>query len=346
MSDAGARTGAACLVLAATAALAGPARAQQQQSPPPPPQITQVRLADVMMRDASVLPDPTSHTYYIVASGRGASVRAYTSKDLVTWEGPHSIFQTPAGLWGSDVNIRSIWAPELHAYGGRYYLFLTFDTDRQLPEQWQSWFNWLPRVRRGSQVLVSESPLGPFRPFAGEPTLPQAMMTLDGTLWVEDGVPYMVYSHEWVQIVDGAIAYVPLEADLSKLAGEPKVLFRGSDGPWARRSKDYGCWVTDGPYLYRSRSGKLFMLWSSFSETGYTTGIAISASGKLAGPWVQQAEPVYRDDGGHPMLFTTFDGQLIMSLHSPNSGPGQRIRFFEMEDDGNTLRVVKPVSGS
>ena len=326
----------------AVASLAGPPAARGQQ--PQQPAVGTVRLADVMMRDASVLPDPTSHTYYIVASARGAAVRAYTSKDLVTWEGPHIIFQTPPGLWGSDVNIRGIWAPELHAYGGRYYLFLTFDSDKQLPEQWSEWFSWLPRVRRGSQVLVADSPLGPFRPFAGEPTLPPSLMTLDGTLWVEDGVPYMVYSHEWVQIVDGAIAFVPLEPDLSAAAGEPKVLFRGSDAPWARRSRDHGCWVTDGPYLYRSKSGRLFMLWSSFSETGYTTGLAVSESGKLAGPWVQQAEPVFRDDGGHAMLFRTFDGRLVMSLHSPNSGPNQRIRFFEMADDGETLKVVGPLS--
>jgi len=320
---------------AALVLLTWPAVAQE-------PAVSTVRLADVMMRDASVLPDSASGTYYIVSSARGAAVRAYTSKDLVNWEGPHIIYQTPPDMWGSDVNIRGIWAPELHTYRGKYYLFLTFDSNARLPEQWDGWFHWLPRVRRGSQVLVSDSPLGPFRPFANEPTLPADMMTLDGTLWVEDGAPYMVYSHEWVQIVDGAIAMVPLRQDLSAIDGEPKVLFRGSDGPWGRRSADYGCWVTDGPYLYRSRSGKLFMMWSSFSETGYTVGLAVSESGKLAGPWVQQAEPVYRQDGGHSMLFRTFDGRLLMSLHSPNSGPDQRIHFFELEDTGETLRVVRP----
>jgi hypothetical protein len=77
----------------------------------------------------------------------------------------------------------------------KYYLFLTFDSATKFPEQWR---NWLPRMRRGSQILVGASPLGPFAPFASRPTLPEDMMTLDGTLWVEDGVPYMVYCHEWV----------------------------------------------------------------------------------------------------------------------------------------------------
>ena len=307
-------------------------------------EISKVRLADVQMRDASVLPDPVTGQYYIVASGRGATVRAYVSSDLATWEGPHTVFRTPPGMWGEGVEFRGIWAPELHAYNGKYYLFLTFDTSAPLPEQWNGWFNWLPRVRRASQVLVSDSPLGPYEPFSSEPTLPKERMTLDGTLWVEDGVPYMVYSHEWVQIVDGAIAMVQLAPDLSATVGEAKVLFRGSDAPWGQRSQDHGCWVTDGPWLHRSKSGKLFMLWSSFGAGGYMVGLAVSESGKLAGPWVQQPRAVYAQDGGHPMLFTTFDGRLLMSLHSPNSGPTQRIHFFEMEDTGETLRVVRPFS--
>ena len=302
-----------------------------------------VRLADVMMRDAAVLPDSATGTYYIVASARvpGGGVRAYASKDLVNWEGPHIIYQAPPEMWGSDVSIRSVWAPEMHEYEGRYYLFLTFDSNWELPEQWDQWFTWPARVRRASQVLVSESPLGPFLPFSNEPTLPADMMTLDATLWVEDGVPFMVFCHEWVQIVDGAVSMVQLQPDLSAIVGEPEVLFRGSAGPWAHNAPPHRSWVTDGPWLHRSHSGKLFMLWSGFGPGGYTVGIAVSESGRLAGPWVQQAEPIYADDGGHPMLFRTFDGKLMMTLHSPNSGADQRIHFFEMEDTGETLRIVR-----
>jgi hypothetical protein len=75
------------------------------------------------------------------------------------------------------------------------------------------------------------------------------------------------------------------------------------------------------------------------------TGLAISESGKLAGPWLQQQEPIYREDGGHPMLFRTFEGELMMALHSPNQGPNQRIHLFEMEDTGETLRVVRRFTG-
>jgi hypothetical protein len=299
--------------------------------------LTTKKLPDFRMRDACVLVDEKEQRYVIVAAGRGNTVRAYTSTDLVHWEGPHIVFEADATTW-KDAEIRGIWAPELHAYRGKYYLFLTFNTSTQHSEQWR---NWLPRVKRASSILVADSPLGPFETFSDKPTLPEDMMTLDGTLWVEDGVPWMIYCHEWVQIVVGTMAKIRLADDLSATVGEPTRLFFANDAPWAKRNDEYGSYVTDGPWLHRSKSGKLLMLWSGFGEGGYTVAVAESRSGTLAGPWVQQPEPVFTEHGGHPMLFRRFDGQLMMSLHMPNRPPEERIQFFEMEDTGDTVRVLR-----
>lgn len=301
-----------------------------------------VHLSEIYLRDVCILPDAASGVYYMVGPGFN-SVRIYTSKDLKTWQGPRTIFRTPDDIWG-DIRVVSIWAPEMHKYRDKYYLFLTFDTRNRFAEQWR---DWLPRVTRGSQVLASDRPTGPFAPFANHSTLPTDMMTLDGTLWVEDGTPYMVFCHEWVQIKDGTVEYVQLKDDLSETVGEPKRLFHGSDAKWSRKSDQYGCHVTDGPYLYTSKSGKLFMIWTSGGYSGYTTGIAISDSGRLAGPWRQQAEPIYAKDGGHGMLFTTFDPGapgLMMVLHSPNNRDAQP-HLFEMEDTGETLRIAREFTG-
>jgi hypothetical protein len=37
-------------------------------------------------------------------------------------------------LFPGDVEKRGIWAPEMHEYRGKYYLFLTFDTNTLFPE--------------------------------------------------------------------------------------------------------------------------------------------------------------------------------------------------------------------
>jgi GH43 family beta-xylosidase len=291
------------------------------------------------MRDVCILPDPATETYYMIGPG-GRSVRQYTSKDLVTWEGPQTIYQVADDAWGV-IPIVGIWAPEMHKYQDKFYLFLTFDTRNRFPEQWR---DWRPRVTRGSAILGSDSATGPFTPLQNRSTPPPDMMTLDGTLFIEDSVPYMVFCHEWVQITVGTVEYIQLKEDLSEAVGEPVRMFWADESPWALKQSE-GCYVTDGPSFHRSKSGKLFMIWSSFAEGGYTTGVAISDSGKLAGPWRHDPQPLYTDDGGHGCLFTTFDNRLMMVLHAPNNRQA-RPRIFELEDTGESLRRVVEFTGS
>src|SRR4051794_7411170 len=71
-----------------------------------------LHLADIRMRDVCILADPLTKTYYAISSGYdpravgygGSFVRAFTSKDLIEWDGPKIIFQTPTDQWG-DVPI-------------------------------------------------------------------------------------------------------------------------------------------------------------------------------------------------------------------------------------------------
>lgn len=323
---------------ASAADLPNPLIDQRPDTRPPPPG-EPIALADLRARDASILPLPATGDYLMYFSvaahgpaGRPAVV-AYRSADLKTWRDRTVVFETPATWWAD----RTIWAPEIHAHAGKYYLFLTFDSTHALPEQWP---NWLPRVRRASQVLVADSPLGPFAPFANAPTLPPELMTLDGTLWIEDGVPHMVFCHEWVQIKDGTINAVALTPDLSATAGDPFRLFHGSDAPWVRKNADYGSTVTDGPALHRTASGTLLMLWSSFGAGGYTVGIAESTTGRLAGPWKQHPATLYTADGGHPWLFRRHDGHLMLALHTPSKPPHERMRFFPLLEQNNTLSLA------
>ncbi len=309
-----------------------PARVNAQFGPDKP---QEVKLYDMHWRDVCIFPDSTSGYYYMIGPG-GRAVLSYRSKDLIHWEDPRTIFEIPDNFWG-EIDIVNIWAPELHFYKGKYYLFLTFNTNNKFDEQWP---NWRPRVTRGSQILVSDSLTGPFKPFQNHSTLPMDMMTLDATLWVEDGKPYIVYAHEWVQISNGTMEYMQLKDDLSETIGEPVLMFRGNAGPWVLASRTEGCFVTDGPYLWKNKYGKLMMIWASYGEGGYTEGVAFSESGRLAGLWIQQSDPLYSDDGGHGMLFETFDGKLMMVLHAPNNR-NSRPHIFEMEDTGDALKIKR-----
>src|SRR5690606_2271504 len=177
---------------------------------------------------------------------------------------------------------------------------------------------------------------------------PMDRMALDGTLWVENEIPYMVYCHEWVQIEDGTMEVVQLAPDLSKAVGPSLTLFHASSAPWSTGSRHADgtlTYVTDGCFLYRTKTGKLLMIWSSFKEGSYAIGIAESTTGKLKGRWIQQENLLFDQHGGHGMLFKTFDGRLMLTFHQPNSpGSTERARIYEVTDAGETLVLNMPVT--
>lgn len=302
-------------------------------------------IADLYFRDPFIMPVAKNHTYYMYRSsstrdGEGhevGGVEVYESKDLKTWHGPRQVCVLPENNWSRG----GIWAPEVHEYKGKYYLFATVNSDVVWKKSVAGWPDY---IWRGTQVMVSKSPLGPFVPLSSQQTTPADQMALDGTLWVEDGKPYMVYCHEWVQVVDGAMCLLPLSDDLSHAAGSPQTLFHASAAPWSTGT-DNGpslprSYVTDGCFLYRTHTDRLLMIWSSFYNGQYAIGIAESVTGHVAGPWRQQAEPLFSKDGGHAMIFRRFDGMPCIVLHQPNSGGAERAYIYELEDCGNTLRIL------
>ena len=309
-----------------------------------PAEIRTVDLDSMRMSDPFILADPATRTYYMTGSGG----TVYRSSDLRTWEGPYRVeAHDPASWMGPNP---AIWAAELHRYQGRYYYFATFTNRNIIVDTVPGRYN---VQRRASHVLMSENVMGPYRPMNDGIYLPAKWSTLDGTLWVEDGVPYMVFCHEWMQTVDGTMEMIRLSPDLSRSIGEPVTLFKASDGPWSREMNSIGeitfgmklgGQVTDGPFLFRTRTGKLGMLWSSWGDHRYAQGVAYSASGRLAGPWIQEQQPLNRDNAGHGMLFRTFDGKLLMALHyaslEPGASGGRKPMLLEVDDAGDKLRII------
>ena len=316
---------------------------------------TGLEFSDFYLHDPFILAHKQTNTYYLYNAagarqlgGHRGGVVAYKSKDLLHWDGPYTVFEIPDGLWADPRE--GVWAPEVHLYRGKYYLLATLhNSNKPLPyddEEKLPMYNGRkakPHMR-GTQIFVADTPDGPFRPLGNSPAPPTNLMTLDGTLYVEDGTPYMVYAHEWLQTLDGTMEAVRLKADLSAAAGKPFLLFHASEAPWVkereRKPGEQATYVTDGPCLYRTKNGKLVMLWSSYRDGLYVETLASSTSGKLRGPW-KQGDVLVGNDSGHGMLFESFDGRLMMVLHQPfRQAHG---KLFEMEDTGDTVRVKRQI---
>ena len=62
---------------------------------------------------------------------------------------------------------------------------------------------------RGVQIFKSTVVSGPYSPISSGPVTPEDWDCLDGTLFIEENSPWLVFSHEWTQIHDGAICAIP-----------------------------------------------------------------------------------------------------------------------------------------
>lgn len=323
-----------------------------------------IPVDQLIVHDPHILADAATQTYYLYGQYSPkkdwqarhfnpppprAGVLAYASQDLATWSAPKIVFTVPAGFWGDATD--SPWAPEVHAWQGKYYLFATFN-------DWNTILDARPGrppiTRRQTQILVGDSPLGPFRPLRNEPSSPPGKMTLDGTFHVDAaGRPWFIYAHEWIQITDGSFEALPMREDLAAPIGDPVLLFRAGEVGWTRREIRYrgadpvpGI-VTDGASLHRMKSGVLACFWASWSkDRQYAESVAYSDSGRLAGPWRHEPEPVLQDDVGHGSVFTAFDGRLLLVIHKYFRQPATRVQIYELEELPDRIRVRRQILGA
>lgn len=299
-----------------------------------------VPLDSIQLSDPYILADSKTNMYYMTGTGG----LLWKSKNLKFWDGPYAVAETNPNSWMGPKPM--IWAAEIHFYKNKYYYFATFTNQAVTIDTVQG--NVIER--RASHVFVSDKPDGPYVPMKDSTYLPANKPTLDGTFWIDsNGKPYMVYCYEWLQNLNGTIESIELKPDLSGSIGSGRVLFRASDSPWSReKDKDgriHPNRVTDGPFLFRTSTGRLGMIWTSWIYDVYTQGVAYSDNGTLSGKWIQEKEPITPPNYGHGMLFRTLDGKLLMSAHSHKNIDGRFLRIphlFEVDLSGNRLVIGKP----
>ena len=276
------------------------------------------------LRDPCVLAE--NGTYYMYGTG-WVCYKNTSGKLGGEWESLGVVVQTPSGAKDN------FWAPEVHKYNGKYYMFTTY-------------FSTATNVR-GCTVMRADSPEGPFVEISdGQITADEGYYAIDGTFYVdEDGQPWMIYVREWVGAMDkvGRMMAAKLSPDLSEFVSEPIELFRADEPDWAVDN------ITDGCWLYKCTNGELLMLWSNFDKNGYCVAVARSSNGRIDGEWSHDNALLYSGsddnfDGGHGMIFTAFDGSKFLSIHSPNAQVGDRKEkpvFYRIEERDGNLSIVK-----
>lgn len=277
-----------------------------------------INTSDMGVRDPFIIVDRENECYYLIRSawtdGRGA-LYAYKSLNLKKWKDVGYVFQAEPDYLGT----KDYWAPDYYEYKGNWYCFITVGGED---------------IIRGTTILKGGShPLDTYKPILPNDQLnitPIEMMSLDGSLYVDkQGVPYMLFCREWLQVQDGEMWAMQLKDDLSGAADEPFLLFSASQAPWTVSGDGFN-YVTDAPFIWKDEeSGNLIMIWSSGSTGGYAIGQSISKNGKLEGPWEHDPLPIFSSDGGHAMIFYDLEDNLKMAYHAPNSG-AERVQISDV----------------
>jgi xylan 1,4-beta-xylosidase len=213
---------------------------------------------------ASDLPDPSiirvGATYWATATSSewAPQFPQLKSDDLVNWECVGSVFaQKPA--WSTA----NYWAPELMAWRGKFYVY------------------YVARKKDGPLavgVATADRPEGPYTDRG--PIVAQDAGSIDPVavddekgrrflVWKEDGNSRKLPTILWA---------APLNEDGTRLAGEPRELFR-NDVPWEGA-------VIEGPFIVRR--GDWFYLFYSGGACcgrGCTYGLGVARAKALLGPW-------------------------------------------------------------
>ncbi len=320
----------------------GQAMPRPAMRPPMQRPVQQVRvqkLSELSMSDPFIYPDPETKTYWLTSTG-GA---LYKSKNLQDWEGPYNVIDL-SGTWMQG---NFVAAAEIHKFNGKYYYAGTWNNHNVCIEQVPRRYN-VPLNQ--TQLLVSDKVDGPYVPLVRDSTFclgPTDWDIIDGTLYEENDTVYMVFVHEWTQLIDGTMDYMPLTKDLKYRTANPTTMFRASEAPWSKEMNSIGeatfgmkmpGWVTDGPEMFRTQTGVLGMLWSSWGENRYAQGIAYSTTGSIKGPWIQEEKAFKGDNSGHGMLFRTFEGKLLYIVHHAEGDNGARKpQIWTVDDSGDRL---------
>ena len=197
-----------------------PMNMQRPAGQRPAPQVRTVSLKELSMSDPFIYPDPETKTYWL--TGTGGSL--YKSTDLEMWTGPYNVIDL-SGTWMQG---NFVAAAEIHKFGDKFYYAGTWNNHSVCIEQVPRRYN-VPLNQ--TQLLVSDKVDGPYLPLVKDSLFclgPTTWDIIDGTLYEENDTVYMVFVHEWTQLIDGTMAYMPLSKDLTHRLAEPTTIFRAS----------------------------------------------------------------------------------------------------------------------
>lgn len=300
--------------------------------------IEQVSVDTMNLANPFVMYDGNNDIYYMTGDGG----KMWRSGDMRVWEGPFDVLRTSPASWvGADAVVSS---PEIHQYKGRYYYMATFTR----PDVVIDTVGGKPVYRTSCEILVSDTICGPYEQLATERSLlAPDYMAVHPTFCVDElNVGYLIYNYAGEQSGDATVQIIRLGRNLDVQVGEPYIMFRASQNSWSSADGGKGKGfspVMQAPFMFDTRGGELGILFDTTIGGASAIGVAYTEKDHgLNGPWHIEPQPLLTGNVGGPMLFTDYDGTLVMAMHKDTIVGGVKKsipQFMKMDSQFDKLKV-------
>lgn len=282
-------------------------------------------------------PDPWitrdgNNYYYMHTLGDRLAIRRTRDVSRLAQAEEHVVWTPPR----TGPNAQSIWAPELHRIGGRWFIYYTAAASGHDDDE-----------HRGVFVLENASADPLSGTWINRGRVNTARPGIDGTTFAYRGRRYFVYSP---YVGSDSVLRIARMANPWTLVGEEVTLAR-PDLAWERQG---GRQILEGPEFLLGPRGDLFLTYSASAcwSDDYALGLLRAPPGSdpmNAAAWTKSPRPVLakapQNDvyaTGHNGFFTSPDGRENWIVYHANTGPGQgctakrspRIQRFGWTNDG------------
>jgi beta-xylosidase len=288
------------------------------QSPWPEPATTYTNPLNVPIADPFILREGDTYYMYGTTDYGGPGFQVFTSPDLVRWTRAAFCYRPGTDSWGRH----SFWAPEVIKNNGRYFLHYTSYSARE--------------QRRNICVAVSDSPVGPFKDYAGP--LFRDRSIIDSHIYhdTDTGKFYIYASPE--NEPPSRILGAELSPDFKSLLTTPVLCLKSEYG-WE------DLWI-EGPIIEK-HDGTLYMIFSggAYWEAEYALGYATAKS--PLGPWTKSStNPILKKTrdvhgAGHNGLARSPDGNELFVVYHRHISDSSIDRVAALD----RLRFDKATSG-
>lgn len=222
----------------------------------------------------------------------------YTSPNLAHWKLLGWVLKGQPGFWARDL----FWAPEVHAYRGRYYMV----------------------YRACSQASRCRSYCLGWQSATSRKVLTRAFIHRGSTPAIP---PYLFFSRNGGHsYASGEVYGVALAVDLSMPIGTPKLMIKASQ-PWKLQHPGVNQ-CNEGPTVFR-HGGLYYMTYSANDTANPDYGIGYATAHAPLGPWAKsEANPILRtipgtgiSGPGHNSIVASPNGRELWIVYHTHADP-------------------------